>query len=514
LSTTAAPSRMLMLLGLVAVVVMAPFAAGAAGASTGTAVSSPVRANPVISEDELLAWWEARHPRQICNRSAWIDGAWTCGQQVPYEFRAGDGKHTPRQVIRMFLEEGAREGIAGDVALMQAIHETAWFFYPDSGQVRPADNNTAGLGAFDGGANPPYQFPDLRTGIRAQMQHLRLYSDPATATDGSNLGSPLAQDVAGRYPPRWRYVRSLTAPDGRPRYAGQVPWWEGFGNGMWATDPLYAGKIQNFYRQALAFNGYATDAATLGARRQGLTIPPARVLDTRNSSQGDLSAAVGRRQTVSTRVAGRGGVPTNARAVALNITAVSPTQAGFVTVWPSGQQRPAVSSVNFPAGREVGNFVIAELGADGKLDIYNHNGRTDVVFDVVGYFPAGTEYMPRPPARVLDTRNSSQGDLSAAVGRRQTVSTRVAGRGGVPADARAVALNITAVSPTQAGFVTVWPSGQQRPAVSSVNFSAGGVVGNFVIAELGADGRLNVYNHNGRTDVVFDVVGYFPAAPS
>jgi hypothetical protein len=34
--------------------------------------------------------------------------------------------------------------------------------------------------------------------------------------------------------------------------------------------------------------------------------------------------------------------------------------------------------------------VIAEVGANGRVDIYNHNGSTDVVFDVVGYFPAPT----------------------------------------------------------------------------------------------------------------------------
>jgi hypothetical protein len=505
------PFRYLFVVVLVATLVGVPFAGGVAGASTTVGSQSPVRATPVLTEDQLVAWWEARSPRQICNRSSTVGGVWTCHESVPYEFRAGGGGFTPRQVIRLYLQEGAREGIGGDIAFMQSIVETAWFFYPDSGQVRPEDNNTGGLGAFDGGGNRPYQFPDLRTGIRAQMQHLRLYADPNTAPDGSNLGSPLAQDVDGRYPVRWRFVRSLMDAQGQSRFAGRVPMWEGFGNGMWATDPQYASKILTHLRQALTHNGYATDAATLDARRRGPMLPPARVLDTRNSSQGDLSAPVGRRQTVSTRVAGRGGVPADARAVALNITAVGPSQAGFLTVWPSGRARPEASSINFAAGEVVGNFVIAEVGANGRVDIYNHNGSTDVVFDVVGYFPAGAEYATLPPGRVLDTRNSSQGDLSAPVGRRQTVSTRVAGRGGVPADARAVALNITAVGPSQAGFLTVWPSGRARPEASSINFAAGEVVGNFVIAEVGANGRVDIYNHNGSTDVVFDVVGYFPA---
>jgi alpha-tubulin suppressor-like RCC1 family protein len=239
---------------------------------------------------------------------------------------------------------------------------------------------------------------------------------------------------------------------------------------------------------------------------------PARVLDTRNTSQGELSAPVGERQTVAQRVAGVGGVPANAKAVAINITAVTPSRDGFLTVWPSGRTRPGASSINFGAGEVVGNFVFAEVGANGRVSIYNHNGATDVVFDVVGYFPAGANYTPLTPARVLDTRNTTQGELSTPVGRRQTRSQRVAGVGGVPADASAVAINITAVTPTASGFLTVWPSGRTRPEASSINFPAGGVVGNFVIAEVGANGRVDIYNHEGNTHVVFDVVGYYPTA--
>jgi hypothetical protein len=118
-------------------------------------------------------------------------------------------------------------------------------------------------------------------------------------------------------------------------------------------------------------------------------------------------------------------------------------------------------------------------------------------------------YTPLQPARVLDTR-TTLGDVSAPVGARQTVSTRVAGRGGVPADATAVAINITATGPTADSYLTVFPTGRPRPSASSINFPARSTVGNFVIAELGTNGRLDLYNHNGTTDVVFDVVGYVP----
>jgi hypothetical protein len=124
--------------------------------------------------------------------------------------------------------------------------------------------------------------------------------------------------------------------------------------------------------------------------------------------------------------------------------------------------------------------------------------------------PAAADYTPLPPVRVLDTRNHTQDDISAPVGRRQTVTQTVAGIAGVPADASTVAINITAVGPTQAGYLTVWPSGQPRPQASSINFAADDIVGNFVIAEVGTGGKLDIYNHNGQVDLVFDLVGYFP----
>jgi hypothetical protein len=236
---------------------------------------------------------------------------------------------------------------------------------------------------------------------------------------------------------------------------------------------------------------------------------PARVLDTRDGT-GGVSGKVGHRQSVSTRIAGRGGVPADAQAVAINITAVRPSRATYLTVSPSGQPRPVVSSINVAAGATVNNFIVAQLGSNGQVNVYNHNGQVDVVFDVVGYVPRGSVYQSLRPTRVLDTRNAT-GDIAARIGHRRTVSTMVAGRGGVPAGARVVALNVTAVTPTRPTFLTLFPSATQRPFVSSLNVGAGGIVSNFVYAQLGPDGRLDIYNHDGMVDVVLDVVGYLPA---
>ncbi|MFU8842020.1 MAG: hypothetical protein ACNA8R_15120, partial [Nitriliruptoraceae bacterium] len=154
-------------------------------------------------------------------------------------------------------------------------------------------------------------------------------------------------------------------------------------------------------------------------------LSPARILDTRDST-GDVSAPVGAGQTVSTTVAGVGGVPADAAAVAINVTAANATEMSHLRVWGSGGAMPGASTINFQPGVNIANMVITEVGVDGKVDIFNFRGSVDVIFDVVGYFPVDTEYVPQPPTRVLDTRDST-GDVSAPVGAGQTVSTTVAG---------------------------------------------------------------------------------------
>lgn len=90
----------------------------------------------------------------------------------------------------IFLEEGEKEGVRGDGAFCQSLIETGYFKF--GGDVQPCQNNYAGLGAT-GGVQGLY-FADERTGIRAQIQHLKAY---ASAED-------LCQDCVD---PRYKYVK-------------------------------------------------------------------------------------------------------------------------------------------------------------------------------------------------------------------------------------------------------------------------------------------------------------------
>ena len=158
-----------------------------------------------------------------------------------------------------------------------------------------------------------------------------------------------------------------------------------------ATAYTFTVAATNFAGAGLAStaSGAVTPVASLVA------LTPSRLLETR-SGLNDLTVdgffqGIGRRgagTTLQLTVTGRGGVPNNAGAVMLNVTAVSPGAAGFLTVFPCGTEMPLASSVNYGPGDVVANAVLAKIGTGGKVCIYSP-AATDIVVDVTGYIPAG-----------------------------------------------------------------------------------------------------------------------------
>jgi uncharacterized protein YkwD len=206
--------------------------------------------------------------------------------------------------------------------------------------------------------------------------------------------------------------------------------------------------------------------------------------------------------TTSVVVAGRGGVPGDARAVTLNVTSTGSVSGGFATVYPCGSPRPDTSNLNFAPGQTVANAVTTKVGAGGAVCIY-HDTATHLIVDVNGYFPPSANFGALDPARLLDTR------LSSISGAGVTTSVVVAGRGGVPGDARAVTLNVTSTGSVSGGFATVYPCGSPRPDTSNLNFAPGQTVANAVTTKVGAGGAVCIYN-NAATHLIVDVNGYFP----
>lgn len=257
-------------------------------------------------------------------------------------------------------------------------------------------------------------------------------------------------------------------------------------------------------------------------------LTPARLLDTRagmSTVDGRYAGggAVQAGSTLTLPVLGRGGIlPSGVSAVVVNVTATNPTAATYVTVWPSGTARPNASNLNLVAGQTIPNLVIVApgTGSGGAILLYNSAGSTDLIVDVVGYFSTTTTLTPLVPARLLDTRSGTatiDGQFvgQQPVGTGTTFRLPVLGRGGVPiSGVGAVALNVTAVTPSASGYVTAWGSdttlNDAPPQAMDLNFKAGDVIPSLVIAQVGANGQVSLYNSNGSTHLVADVVGWFP----
>ncbi len=255
-------------------------------------------------------------------------------------------------------------------------------------------------------------------------------------------------------------------------------------------------------------------AAIPPASTGGFTgVTPFRLLDTRNFGSGPCLS--GERSLAVAGVFGSD-VPSDAAAVALNVTVISPAGSGFVTVWPAGVSRPTASSVNYSAGEVVPNNVIVAVGGFGAVTLYANAGCPQMVVDVVGWFATGSPaeggLTGITPDRLLDTRSPGKGPCIST-----TRDLQVAGVPftEVPADAAAVALNVTVITPFVPGYLTVFPTGAARPTASTLNYSTNQVVANGTVVKVGASGSISLFASGGCPNVVVDVVGWFaPGTPT
>ena len=127
---------------------------------------------------------------------------------------------------------------------------------------------------------------------------------------------------------------------------------------------------------------------------------PFRALDTRST------AAVVPTGSITTVNVVTAGVPADAKAVSLNVTATGTAGAGFVTVYPCDAAQPETSNLNFVAGQTIANAVLAKPSATGTICLFNSIG-TELLVDVGGYLPAGFAYDAITPVRLLDTRSGA-----------------------------------------------------------------------------------------------------------
>ncbi len=247
----------------------------------------------------------------------------------------------------------------------------------------------------------------------------------------------------------------------------------------------------------------------------GLTaLSPARLLETRSGrstvdNQYNGIGTLAAKTELDLPVLNRGGVGSNAGAVVLNITATNSAGPGFVTAWPGGTARPLTSNLNINSNLTIANLAIVKVGGDGNVALQSSVG-TDLIADVAGWFATPSELTALTPARIFDTRTSGGGSLASHA----EIDVPVLGVGGVPAGGvDSVVVNVTVTNPTAAVFLTVWPSGETRPVSSNLNFTSGQTIANLVIAKVGGDGKIAIFNSAGSSDVVVDIYGWFAPSP-
>lgn len=220
--------------------------------------------------------------------------------------------------------------------------------------------------------------------------------------------------------------------------------------------------------------------ATFDGPASVVGIPPSRLLDTRSTGP-SMGAGTLRRVDV----VAEGGVDERAAAAVLNITAVSPSADGFLTAAAcdrfDGGTAPSTSTVNFRSGETVAGSTLVSLTA-GEVCVYSSID-THVLVDVFGWL-ADAEIGTGPPARLLDTRSGIWSSGPALDG--VTVPVRIAGRGGVPNDAEAVIVSLTAISDSS-GYVTVWPCDAPMPTTSILNVWPGAVRTNAAVVGISRD---------------------------
>src|SRR5664279_1604357 len=262
---------------------------------------------------------------------------------------------------------------------------------------------------------------------------------------------------------------------------------------------------------------------------QFVAVIPCRLVDTRPQYGGGDPIQGGTHQDFPISGAPNCGIPTSAAAYSLNVTVVPQGYLGFLTIWPAGQQRPGTSTLNSLDGRIKANAAIIPAGTSGDVSVYVTQ-TANVILDIDGYFaPASGStlvFYPLPPCRVADTRKDTfPPGLGSPylTGRQERPFPMLnATACNIPSSAAAYSLNFTVVPHGPLGYLTVWPTGQARPNVSTLNDVPGQNIANAAIVVAGAGGEVSVYPTD-DTDLVIDINGYFalgtgglslyPAAP-
>lgn len=242
------------------------------------------------------------------------------------------------------------------------------------------------------------------------------------------------------------------------------------------------------------------------------TLTPVRILDTRtgNGLPGNKPAKIGSGSIVVVKPDPAIGVPPDATALVVNLTASNIAGLGLFTVSADGSG--STSTLNY-FRYDRANLAVVKVDAGGAVRVRGSGAAADAIVDLVGYFgTTGAKFVPLPsPTRIVDTRTGNGGrhlPLGPDGAANATETAQGSGIAGVPDAATALMTGVVGLPLTQASFLALYP-GSNRPNVSSVNFTLGRTVSNAALANLTSAGTVTIYNNAGNTNAVVDLFGYF-----
>ena len=362
-------------------------------------------------------------------------------------------------------------------------------FIPSVSPCRLIDTRDTG-GPIQGGTSRNFNVPQLGCDI---PNGAAAYSLNVTVVPQGSLGYLTIWPQGDIQP----FASTMNSRDGRVKAnAAIVP----AGNNAVS---VYVSDTTNII---LDINGYFVSNGAEPYEFYSLT--PCRIVDTRNGQDGGTLQAGMERDY---NIAGTCGIPSTATAYSFNVTAIPPSGGlDYLTVWPKGQMRPVVSTLNDPTGTIVANAAIVPAGQNNATAFYAHNNATDLLLDVNGYFaPAGTgglSLYTQSPCRVLDTRQSG-GAFSGKI------TVNVEGRACAPSSmAQAYVFNATVAPPGPMPYLTLWPDGLAQPTVSTLNAKDGFVTSNMAIVPT-SNGSIDAYAA-ALTQLILDISGYFAPEPA
>jgi hypothetical protein len=232
--------------------------------------------------------------------------------------------------------------MAEQFAGLAVAWDESWFSPRSNGVLPPRSGSLAGYHIFD----------------------VWGWSDDGTLPVGAPLGVP--------------------AP-GVPAVGGQNSWGTAWGKGgfFWLPYSMLESSLSAYTQIAIPPPvPYSRSAVNYTA------IEPVRVLDTRANA--GLSGLFHTGAARTLKVAGVLGIPTNAIAIAGNLTVTQASAAGYLAIGPAPHNTPSTSTLNFPLHDDRANCAVTGLAADGSVSITYVSGTagatTHVILDITGYF--------------------------------------------------------------------------------------------------------------------------------